>query len=116
MPRGVGIHLNIGSRLANLGRQLTEAAQPGMRASGRGPVEVVLPGRPVAGVRAVVDDLLGAAPRRQAAQVGAWLAPTTRHHRSGNRVRQTAVSQLAGLPLTGLGTFASIDNTGMVIT
>src|SRR5271169_861557 len=37
---------------------------------GGGPVEVVLQGRPVAGVRAVVDDLLGAASRRQAAQVG----------------------------------------------
>ena len=31
-------------------------------------------------------------------------------------VRQTAASQLAGRPLTRLGTFASIGNTGMIIT
>jgi len=35
-----------------------------------GAVQVVLERGAVAGVRAVVDDLLGAAPRRQAAQVG----------------------------------------------
>src|SRR4029079_11642790 len=38
--------------------------------AGRGPVEVVLQRRPVVRVRAVVDDLLGPAPRRQAAKIG----------------------------------------------
>ena len=46
----------------------------------------------------------------------AWLAPTTWRHRPGNMVRQAAVSQLAGRPVPGGGTFASIGNTGMVIT
>ena len=45
-----------------------------------------------------------------------WRPRPARHHRSGNMVRQPAASQPAGPPRTGRGTFASIGNTGLVMT